>query len=120
MNKNFKKNQKVYLKKLSGYSNGKFDIIPTMIKAIGRKYITVNYGDLQFYKDTLREHTTDGTSSTYFLYISLEVLEKEQKRKEKLDTIRFKFSDLIRFSQIKDDITDEDLDTIYNIIKKYL
>ena len=83
---------------------------------VGKKYITVDfYGGLRFdIANEFREVTN--YSPTYRLYLSKEDIQKEFQRKETIKEIQEK----IRHSSgMLNRMTEEDLQTMLNIIRKY-
>lgn len=88
-----KKGQTVYLKtqgNLVRYSWGRYEkIIETTIRSVGTKYITVEYCDIKFNKDDLREKTD--YCSDYALYESRQDILDENEYKQLRNKINVAF-----------------------------
>lgn len=86
------------------------------VRSVGRKYITVDYcGGIRFDITNEFREVTD-YSPTYRLYLSKEDIQNEFKRKDITKEIQEKIK---RCGGLFNRMTEEDLQTILNIIRKY-
>lgn len=116
----FKVGQTVYLLAIE-YERFEFHRIERRIKevtvrTIGKKYITVSFGSGMRFDMTNDFREDTAYSPTYRLYLSVEDIQKAFKRKETIQEIREK----VRFGGgIFERMTDDDLQDILKIIRKY-
>ena len=113
----FTKGQTVWLKYV-GNRRGEVEISERTVKSIGSKYITVSlnrYKDVKFeIENNFIEHTDYRIQ--YSLYLSREDIEKENELRERRDYVRRVF----RSEQLEFKLSEEDLNIICEIAKKYV
>ncbi len=104
-----KKGQTVYLKTQGNLvrRNDKYKIIETSIKSMGRKYITVDYNEIKFNIDDLREKTE--YCSNYALYEVKQLIFDEEEHGKLSHKIRMAFD-----SWSKNDF---DLEQLRDVVK---
>lgn len=117
----FKKGQTVYLFPLRfgfdfPYHRIESQIREATVLTVGRQFLTVElYGSVKRFDMTNDFVEVNGFSPNYRLYLSKEDIRKEFKRKEDKKFI----CDSFKWRGILDRMSDEDVQTILDIIHKY-
>lgn len=115
----FTPGQTVYLleQRFMGYEYRVIEkrIKETKVLSVGRKYITVEYGKTKFdIANDFREVTS--YSITLNLFLSKEDIEKKLNRRQMAQAIK---NALYYNAYLSSKMTYEEVQTIYNIVKKY-
>lgn len=116
----FKKGQTVYLLPLrfAGYEYHRIEglIKEAKVETVGRQYLTVEYYGRPIRFDLFRDFIeVTNCSPNYRLYLSKEDIRKEIERKAEKKLI----CDSFKWTGILDRMSDEDVQTIVDIVHKY-
>ena len=116
----FKKGQTVYLLpvRFVGYEYHRIEglIREATVLTVGRQYLTVEYHGRPIRFDIFHDfREVNGFTPNYLLYLSKEDIRKEIKRKEEKKFI----CDSFKWRGILDRMSDEDVQTILDIVRKY-
>lgn len=113
----FCKGQTVFLRENDGRLHGKTWIVEATVVSVGRRYVTVKVynQNVRFdIEDDFRQVTE--YNPRYVLYLSKEMIEEEDRRREK----DLRFFRLTRESgRIPFVFSEEDLDKVLSILEKY-